>query len=414
MTSALAEPQLVLKELAPGVLLHEGADTDKARLVLSDEAIQLVATLHRELQGERKALLKRREERQAAWDAGDVPTYLDPQSEAAAGDWTVAEMPADMRRRRIEITGPVNDAKMVIKMLSRNEHGDRADAAMVDFEDSMKPSWTNVIDGVLNVLGASKRDLTFTKAAANGKPARHYALDAADMAKLMVRVRGLHLDEANLVIDDEPVAGGLLDFALVLCHTGRLLAEKGETPAFYVPKVEHPEEARWWNRLFVLAQEAIGLERGTLRATFLMETLPAAFWMEEILYEIREHAAGLNVGRWDKIFSDIKVLRNHPDRVLADRASISLNRPWMKNYALRLIKICHTRGAYAIGGMAAFTPGKTAELRQHQTSKVLADKKTRIRARPRRRLGLPPVLHRPGALCFPERSAARRAAQGLR
>ena len=375
MTSALAEPQLVLKELAPGVLLHEGADTDKARLVLSDEAIQLVATLHRELQGERKALLAKREERQAAWDAGDVPTYLDPQAEAAAGDWKVAEVPADMRRRRIEITGPVNDTKMVIKMLSRNEHGDRADAAMVDFEDSMKPSWTNIIDGVLNVIGASKGDLTFTKAAANGKPARHYALDPADMAKLMVRVRGLHLDEANLVIDDEPVAGGLLDFALVLCHTGRLLAEKGETPAFYVPKVEHPEEARWWNRLFVLAQEAIGLERGTLRATFLMETLPAAFWMEEILFEIREHAAGLNVGRWDKIFSDIKVLRNHPDRVLADRASISLNRPWMKNYALRLIKICHTRGAYAIGGMAAFTPGKTAELRQHQTSKVLADKK---------------------------------------
>lgn len=380
MTSALAEPkeaqqELAQSELAPGVFLHAGADTDKARLVLTDEAVALVTKLHRELQAERRALLAKRAERQAAWDAGEVPAYLDAQSEAASGDWKVAEVPADMRRRRVEITGPVNDTKMVIKMLSRNELGDRADAAMVDFEDSMKPAWTNVLDGVLNVIGASKRELSFTKPAANGKPARHYAIDPEDMAKLMVRVRGLHLDEANLVIDDEPVAGGLLDFALVLCHTGRLLAAKGETPAFYVPKVEHPEEAGWWNQLFVLAQQELGMERGTLRATFLMETLPAAFWMEEILYEIREHAAGLNVGRWDKIFSDIKVLRNHPDRVLADRASISLNRPWMRNYALRLIKICHARGAFAIGGMAAFTPGKTAELRQHQTSKVLEDKK---------------------------------------
>ncbi|MEO1083883.1 MAG: malate synthase A [Acidobacteriota bacterium] len=376
MTTAAAPVETAASvELAPGVELHAGADTERARRVLTADAVVLVADLHRQLQADRLLLLADRETRAAAWDAGEVPQYFDRSSEAAAGDWRVAPIPADLKRRRIEITGPVNDTKMVIKMLSRNEHGDRADAAMVDFEDSMKPSWTNVIDGVLNVIGAARRDLTFVKKAAPGKPERHYALDADDMAKLMVRVRGLHLDEANLTVDGEPVAGGLLDFALVLFHAGPPQVERGETPAFYVPKVEHPAEARWWNRLFTAAQAAVGLDVGTLRATFLMETLPAAFAMEEILYEIREHAAGLNVGRWDKIFSDIKVLKNHPDRVLADRASISLNRPWMRHYATRLIEICHRRGAYAIGGMAAFTPGKTAELRQHQTSKVLEDKK---------------------------------------
>ncbi|MEM1180854.1 MAG: malate synthase A [Acidobacteriota bacterium] len=376
MTTAatLVETPSVL-ELAPGVELHTGADTERARRVLTDDAVALIAELHRQLDGERRRLLAERVERAAAWDAGEVPTYFDRTSEAAAGEWRVAPVPADLQRRRVEITGPVNDAKMVIKMLSRNEHGDRADAAMVDFEDSMKPSWINVIDGVLNVIGVAKHDLTHVKPAAGGKPERRYALDPADMAKLLVRVRGLHLAEANLTVDGDPVSGGLLDFALVLFHTGRILAARGETPAFYVPKVEHPEEARWWNQLFTVAQRAVGLEVGTLRATFLMETLPAAFAMEEILYEIREHAAGLNVGRWDKIFSDIKVLKNHPDRVLADRASISLNRPWMRDYAARLIEICHRRGAYAIGGMAAFTPGKTADLRQHQTSKVLEDKK---------------------------------------
>lgn len=362
-------------DLGHGVALYRGADTPRAREILTQPAVALVATLHRALDGERRRLLAAREERQAEWDAGAVPGYLAQDSEAVRGHWRVAEIPDDLRRRRVEITGPVNDAKMVINMLSRNDAGDRADCAMVDFEDSMKPSWANVVDGVHNVIGAVRRDLEFTKKRDNGLPDKHYALDANDMAKLMVRVRGLHLEEANVRVDGTPVAGGLLDFALCLLHAAPPQVERGETPAFYVPKVEHFEEARWWNHLFVLGQGEAGLEPGTLRATFLIETLPAAFQVEEILWEIRHHAAGLNVGRWDKIFSDIKVLKTHGDRVMADRASIGLNRPWMREYARRLIHVCHRRGAFAIGGMAAFTPGRTPELRRHQTSKVLEDKK---------------------------------------
>ena len=194
------------------------------------------------------------------------------------------------------------------------------------------------------------------------------------MALLMARCRGLHLAEANLRVDGEPVSGGLMDLALSVFHTAATLIDQDKTPKYYVPKVEHHLEARWWNRLFGLLEGAVGIPHGTIRATFLIETLPAAFQMEEILYELRDHAAGLNVGRWDKIFSDIKVVKEHPDRILADRASISLNRPWMKNYAQRLIKICHRHGAFAMGGMAAFTPGRTAERRAEQTAKVVEDK----------------------------------------
>ena len=287
----------------------------------------------------------------------------------------MAEVPADLRRRRVEITGPVNNAKMVIKMLSRSELGDRADTAMLDFEDSMKPTWTHVVDGAHNVKRAAEGTLTWIKPAGDGSPESIYALDPDDMAVLMVRVRGLHLDESNLRVDGKPVCGGIMDFVLCMFHSARALIDQDKTPKYYVPKCEHYLEARWWNRLFVAVQERLDIPAGTLRATFLIETLPAAFQMEEILYEIRDHAAGLNVGRWDKIFSDIKVLKRHRDRVFADRASIGMDRPWMKNYAQRLVQICHRRGAFAIGGMAAFTPGKTAARREQQTAKVLADKR---------------------------------------
>lgn len=356
-------------DLGHGASLSPGGRIAGLEDVLTDRAVELVARLHRALDGRRRELLAARQERQAEWDAGAVPTYLPRDSQAVTGDWRVATVPADLRRRRVEITGPVNSAKMVINMLSRNDAGHRADTAMLDFEDSMKPSWRNVVDGVANVAGAARRDLTFEQGE------KRYQLDPDDMAKMMVRVRGLHLGESNLRVDGRPVSGGLFDFALSLLHGAPPQLERGETPKFYVPKVEHHLEARWWNDLFVAAQDALGLPRGTLRATFLMETLPAAFQMEEILYEIRDHAAGLNVGRWDKIFSDIKVLAAHPDRILADRASINLDRPWMRSYAERLIEICHARGAWAIGGMAAFTPGKTAARRDEQTAKVVADKK---------------------------------------
>jgi malate synthase len=239
---------------------------------------------------------------------------------------------------------------------------------MLDFEDSMKPSWANVIEGVHNVIGAVAGTLEVKTSE------KTYRLKPDDMPVVMVRVRGLHLNEANFSVDGEAISAGLFDFAVNFFHTAWPLLNSGRTPKFYVPKTEHHLEARWWNDLFSEVQRVLGLPVGTLRATFLIETLLAAFQMEEILYEIREHAAGLNVGRWDKIFSDIKTLKAHPDRVMADRGTITMAKPWMSAYAQRLIKICHERGAYAIGGMAAFTPGKTAEAREKQTAKVVADK----------------------------------------
>jgi malate synthase len=354
----------------------EARSTAAARVLVA-EALDLVARLHVDLEPERQELLRARETRQREYNAGAVPQYLppdDPTVRAAASDWRIAPLPADLLTRRVEITGPVSDPKMVINMLSRTESGDRADAAMLDFEDSMKPSWENVVKGIENLRQAVEGTLTFSKPGRAGEPVREYRIDPDDMPLLMVRVRGLHLDESNVTVDGAPVAAGLFDLTLSTWHTARRLIEQGKTPKYYVPKCEHHLEARWWNRLFSLLEEALSLPAGALKATFLIETLPAAFQMEEILWELRGRAAGLNVGRWDKIFSDIKVLREHPDRVLADRGSISLNRPWMRNYALRLVRICHRHGAFAMGGMSAFTPGSTPELRAEQTRKVVEDK----------------------------------------
>ena len=356
----------------PGVALHAGADTPAAGRVLTPAALALVATLHRALDGDRRALLADRDVRQRAWDAGALPER--EATPAASGDWRVAPLPADLLTRRVEITGPVNDARMVINMLSRGADGERADAAMLDFEDSMMPAWANVIAGVENVAGAARGDLQAVKTDGAGAVVKTYALDPDDMPLLMVRVRGLHLDESNVRVDGRPVAGGLLDLALCAAHSAPALAASGRTPAYYVPKVEHHAEAAWWDRLFSMVEDELGLGRSTMRATFLIETLPAALQMEAILYEARAHAAGLNGGRWDKIFSDIKCLRAHPDRVLADRATIGMNRPWMRDYARELIAVCHRHGAFAMGGMAAFTPGRDPETREAQTAKVVADK----------------------------------------
>ncbi|MEO0742279.1 MAG: malate synthase A [Bacteroidota bacterium] len=362
-------------ELADGVEINTFAWTPQARRLLTPDALALLARLHRALEPERQSLLMARKARQESFDNGARPGFLEPTEHPdARGDWQVAPLPEDLQMRRVEITGPVSDAKMVINMLSRTADGQRADCAMVDFEDSMKPSWNNVMQGVENVIGIAEGTLSAEKTDAMGVVVKRYQLDPADMALPMVRVRGLHLDESNLRIDGAPISGGLLDFALVAYHTAKTFIAKGTTPKFYVPKVEHYLEARWWNTLMDGIEDALGLERSTVRATFLIETLPAAYQMEEILYEIRTHAAGLNGGRWDKIFSDIKTLRAHADRVMADRATIGMNRDWMSNYAKQLIRVCHTRGAFGMGGMAAFTPGRDPELRTRQTAKVVADK----------------------------------------
>jgi malate synthase len=355
-------------DIGHGFSFPERFWTCEHQALFPEPLLRILADLQRRFGPTRSSLLERRRERQRAWDQGELPGFLDRGSEAVSGDWKVAPIPAELQTRRVEITGPVNSAKMVINMLSRTSSGARADMAMLDFEDSMKPSFSNVLSGYHNVIAALSGTLC------HETPSKTYRLDPEDMAYVMVRVRGLHLNETNLRWGGAPVAAGLLDLAVCFYHTACLYLDQNKTPKYYVPKCEHHLEARWWNELFVALQEALGLPVGTLKATFLIETLPAALQVEEILYEIRDHAAGLNVGRWDKIFSDIKVLRNHPDRVLADRATIGMDRPWMENYAKRVIQICHQRGAFAMGGMSAFTPGKSPELREAQARKVREDK----------------------------------------
>jgi len=370
-----ASPPASTTDLGYGVQLNENADHPLIERVLPPKAMELVANLHRALAAERRGLLKARNERQKEWDNGATPGFL-PHDEhpEAHGDWQVDPLPEDILTRRVEITGPSADAKMVINMLSRTDDGHRADAAMIDFDDSLKPSWENVLQGVWNIREAAEGTLYHAKHDREGNVVKEYRLDPDDMPLLMVRIRGLHLVESNLEIDGEPVSGSLLDFALCMFHTAKTLLDQGKTPKYYVPKVEHYLEARWYDRLFTLTEEHLGLPVGTVKATFLIETLPATFQMEEILYEFRRHAAGLNGGRWDKIFSDIKCLRFHDDRIMADRGSIGMNRPWMENYAKLLIKVAHKHGAFGMGGMAAFTPGRTTELREEQTRKVVADK----------------------------------------
>lgn len=363
-----------LKEIGPGIQIPENSWNKDAIELLSPEILKLLANLHRNFQRRREQLLAMRKVRQHHFDQGKLPEYLDKNSVVATSNWKIKNIPQDLLKRRVEITGPVNDSKMVINMLSRNDQGARADTAMLDFEDSMKPSWNNVLSGVKNVIGAAKRELSATKLDENGIVIKEYRLDPNDMALMMVRVRGLHLKEENILIDGSPISAGIFDLAVCFHHCFKEFKKFGQTPKYYVPKCEHHMEARWWNDLFTSLENTFAVETGTIRATFLIETLPAAFQVEEILYEIRDHAAGLNVGRWDKIFSDIKVLAKHPSRVTSDRKNIGMNKYWMDNYAKRLIKICHERGAMAIGGMSAFTPGSNADIRKAQTDKVRNDK----------------------------------------
>lgn len=361
-------------KLPDGFAFSKNALTDQAASLLPSDALETFTHLHRKFNPRRNELLSMRKERQHTFDNGALPTYLDKNSEAASGDWKVAPIPEDLQKRRVEITGPVNSAKMVINMLSRTADGDRADMAMLDFEDSMKPSWQNVLDGIENVKKAVEGTLSFVKKGKGDEPEKEYNLNPDDMAGIMVRVRGLHLIESNVVIDGSAVSGGLLDLWMSAYHMVHGQIKRGRTPKFYIPKCEHHLEAKWWNEVLNEVESVLEVEQGTIKTTFLIETLPAAFQIEEILYELRTRAAGLNVGRWDKIFSDIKVLKFHPDRVMADRATINMHKFWMDNYAKRLIKICHSRGAFAIGGMSAFTPGSSPEIREEQTAKVTADK----------------------------------------
>ena len=331
--------------------------------VLSPAALDLVASLHREFEPTRQALLARRVERQARLDAGERPNFLEETREIReAPAWKVASIPADLRDRRVEITGPV-ERKMIINALNSG-----ARVFMADFEDSNSPTWENIIRGQQNLTDAIERTISIET------PEKRYRLNE-EVATLLVRPRGWHLPERHLLVDGEPVSGALLDFGLYMFHNASRLLEKGSGPYFYLPKLESHLEARLWNDVFRFTQEAIGVPVGSVRATVLIETILAAFEMEEILYELREHSAGLNAGRWDYIFSLIKKFRNRSDMVLPDRAQVTMTVPFMRAYTQLLVRTCHRREAFAMGGMAAFIPSrKDAQVNEVALAKVREDK----------------------------------------
>ena len=315
--------------------------------ILGHDALELLAKLHRAFEPRRRELLKLRKERQARIDAGEIPDFLPATRHIREGDWKIAPLPPALERRRVEITGPV-EAKMII-----NAFNSGADSYMADFEDSNSPKWDNQIQGQINLCRAIRRELTFKNEAG-----KEYRLNDR-IATLQIRPRGWHLDEKHVRIDGERVSGGLFDFALSFFHNASEQVARGAGPFYYLPKLESHQEARLWNDIFCMAQDHLGLPRGTIKATVLVETILATFEMDEILYELREHSAGLNAGRWDYIFSCIKKFKKNSDFCLADRSAITMEVPFMRAYALALVQTCHKRGAPAIGGMSALIPIKS-------------------------------------------------------
>jgi len=311
--------------------------------VLTHEALALVGRLHDELDGTRRSLLKAREERQAELDEGGSLDFV-----PAPEDFTVAPAPDALQDRRVEITGPTS-RKMVINALNSGARG-----FMADFEDSNSPYWSNMVGGQVNLADAIRRTIE------HDEKGKHYEL-GEKTAVLLVRPRGLHLPERHLRLNGGDVAGAFMDFCLYVHRNAEELLERGAGPYFYIPKLESAREARLWHDAFVIAEETLGLDRGTIKATVLIETVPAAFEMDAILYELRDHSAGLNAGRWDYIFSTIKRFRSRPDFVLPDRSRVTMTVPFMRAYTELLVKTCHARGAHAIGGMAAVIPSRTDE-----------------------------------------------------
>ncbi|HEX2185013.1 MAG TPA: malate synthase A, partial [Chloroflexota bacterium] len=335
----------------PGVPTVEGVEIRGAlesrfETVLSKEALAFIARLQREFGPQREALLQRRVARQAELDAGVRPDFLPETRSIREGDWRVAPVPADLQDRRVEITGPA-ERKMMINALNSG-----AKAFMADFEDALSPTWTNLLEGQLNLTDAIERTITF-----DNPDGRVYRLNER-VATLLVRPRGWHLVEKHVYVDGKPISASLFDAGLFLFHNARRLLERGSGPYFYLPKLESHLEARLWNDVFTASQDALGVPRGSIKATVLIETILAALEMDEILYELREHSAGLNAGRWDYIFSTIKKFRRRQDFLLPDRAQVTMTVPFMRAYTELLVKTCHRRGAHAMGGMAAFIPSR--------------------------------------------------------
>ncbi len=343
-----------------------GPDGPRFDEVLTDDALAFLAGLHRAFDARRRELLTAREERYAALAAGGTLGFLPETKDVRDGDWRVADPAPGLVDRRAEMTGPV-DRKMTINALNSG-----AKVWLADFEDASTPTWENAVNGQLNLIDALDGTIDFTS-----EQGKAYALtaDIAELATVVVRPRGWHLSEKHVTVDGERMAGALVDFGLYFFHCARRQLDKGKGPYFYLPKMESHLESRLWNEVFVHAQDALGIPQGTVRATCLIETYPAAFEMDEILYELREHSAGLNAGRWDYIFSVIKKFRTRgKDFMLPDRVQVTMTVPFMRAYTELLVSTCHRRGAHAIGGMAAVIPSKDPAVNEVAFQKVREDK----------------------------------------
>jgi malate synthase len=336
--------------------------------ILTPEALGFVAMLQRKFADRISTILQCRRDTQHRYDRGQWPNFPKETAEIRAAEWRVAPIPADLRDRRVEITGPVS-RKMVINALNSG-----ANVFMADFEDATSPTWANLIDGQVNLRDAVNRTITFEDV----KRGKHYALGEST-ATLMVRPRGLHLPESHVTVAGAPVHASLFDFGLYFFHNAKALIAQGTGPYFYLPKLQHYLEARVWNDIFVAAQDHLGIPQGSIRATVLIETLSASFQMDEILWELRDHSAGLNCGRWDYIFSYIKTMQAHRQAILPDRSEIGMTQPFMSAYTQRVIQVCHRRGVHAMGGMAAQIPIKNdPEANDIALDKVREDKRREV------------------------------------
>ncbi|KJY88154.1 malate synthase A [Vibrio neptunius] len=356
-----AEAQETLHQ--EGMLEVTGTLSPEHQAIFPVEAQTFLSLLCAQFASETDTLLAQREEKQARIDAGELPDFLEDTQDIREGSWKILGIPQDLQDRRVEITGPT-DRKMVINALNAN-----VKVFMADFEDSMSPAWDKVLDGQINLRDAVDGEISYTNPV-NGK---QYELKD-DPAVLICRVRGLHLKEKHVTFNGEIIPGALFDFALYFYNNYSTLMKKGSGPYFYLPKLQSHKEAQWWSKVFHFTEDYFGLDTGTIKATVLIETLPAVFEMDEILFSLKEHIVGLNCGRWDYIFSYIKTLKKHPDRVLPDRQVVTMDKPFLNAYSRLLIRTCHRRGAFAMGGMAAFIPAKDPQENQKVLDKIQNDK----------------------------------------
>ncbi|MCW8332319.1 malate synthase A [Vibrio paucivorans] len=357
------EKRTITAEAQEGMLEVAGTLSPEHQAIFPVEAQTLLSLLCEKFADRVDDLLMAREARQEKIDQGELPDFLEDTQDIREGSWKILGIPNDLQDRRVEITGPT-DRKMVINALNAN-----VKVFMADFEDSMAPAWDKVLDGQINLRDAVNGTISHTNPS-NGK---HYQL-TEDPAVLICRVRGLHLKEKHVLFNGKIIPGALFDFALYFYNNHKALLAKGSGPYFYVPKLQSHHEAKWWSDVFHFTEEYFGLDTGTIKATVLIETLPAVFEMNEILFALKEHIVGLNCGRWDYIFSYIKTLKSHPERVLPDRQAVTMEKPFLNAYSRLLVRTCHQRGAFAMGGMAAFIPAKDPQVNQQVLDKIRNDK----------------------------------------